>query len=297
MPRKPRLHVPGGLYHVILRGNNRRRIFFANDDWQRWTALVAQGLERYECRIHAYCWMTNHVHMAIQINERPLGDLMRWLGTQYARTTNKRISRTGHLFERRHRAILVDADAYLLMLVRYIHYNPVRAGLVTDPAQYQWSSHRAYLGQTNTDWLTTYWVLSMFAADRESGRRRYGGYMSETGEQDHAIALIHGGKDDPRLVGDDAFAERALGPLHRRVQAQSLDELIQEHCLPHGLTDVDLASNRRLRLHARIRAQIINQALTCGIATLAVLSRRFNRAESTLYRSWERYVRHNKSNQ
>jgi putative transposase len=295
MPRKPRLHVAGGLYHVILRGNNRQKIFFSDADRHRWMGLLATGLKRYRCRIHAYCWMTNHVHMAVQVSDRPLPHLMRWLGTQYARTTNKRMQRTGHLFERRHRAILVDADAYLLQLVRYIHCNPVRAGMVTDPVQYQWSSHRAYLCRTKTDWLTIDWVLSMFAANRKSGRQLYAAFMSETDDQDHAVLRIGGGADDVRRTNDDAVVDQTPDSPPKRVPTRSLDELIQDLCRPHDLTEADLVSNRRLRQHARIRAQIVDRALASGIATLAELSRRFNRAESTLYRSWERYVQTNRS--
>ena len=134
MPRKPRLHVPGGLYHVILRGNDRQNIFFDTEDRRRWESLIEEGLRRYKHRIHAYCWMTNHVHMAIQCHDVPLSGFMSLVASRYARSTNKKVNRTGHLFERRHRAILVQADSYLKELVRYIHFNPVRSGLVDDMA-------------------------------------------------------------------------------------------------------------------------------------------------------------------
>ena len=131
MPRKPRLHIPHGVYHVMLRGNDRQRIFFDADDHRCLEELFTGGLARYACRIHAYCWMPNHIHLAIQIEDRPLGALMQWVAAQYARVFNRRYRRSGHLFERRHRAIWVDADRYLLALVRYIHHNPVRAGIAS----------------------------------------------------------------------------------------------------------------------------------------------------------------------
>ena len=127
MPRKPRLHVPGGLYHVILRGNDRQAIYFSRADRRRWMRLLGEGIDRYRCRVHAYCWMTNHVHMAVQVSDVPLHRLMHWLAMTYSRQTNQRLGRTGHLFERRYRSKLVDADSYLLELVRYIHLNPVKA--------------------------------------------------------------------------------------------------------------------------------------------------------------------------
>jgi len=105
-------------------------------------------------RVHAYCWMTNHVHLLMQVSEVTLGRAMQRIASRYARAVQKRRGTTGHLFERRHRAILIDADSYLLELIRYIHLNPVRARIVTDPADYPWSGHRAYLGLENTCWLT-----------------------------------------------------------------------------------------------------------------------------------------------
>ena len=109
MRRKPRLHVPGGVYHVILRGNDRQNIFFAAADRRHWMALLRRGLDCYDARVHANSWMTNHIHMAVQVADVPLHRLMQWLAMSYARRINQRLGRTGHLFERRYRAcIFVD---------------------------------------------------------------------------------------------------------------------------------------------------------------------------------------------
>ncbi|MEM7283046.1 MAG: transposase, partial [Pseudomonadota bacterium] len=155
MPRRRRIHVPGGFYHVILRGNNRAPIFRQTEDRASWEALLSSGLKQYECSLHSYCWMTNHVHLAIQINEVPLGRLIRWLCTQYARWFNKKYERTGHLFERRHRAMYVLSEEYMTTLVRYIHRNPLEGKLVRDPIDYEWSSHRDYICGSRHTWLTT----------------------------------------------------------------------------------------------------------------------------------------------
>lgn len=179
MPRKPRLHVPGALYHVTARGNSRGPIFFADSDRWLWMRLITEGLDRYRCRIHAFCWMTNHIHMAVQVSDRRLGSFMNWVTSQYARVTNKRLDRSGHLFERRYGAKLVDSDSYLLQLVRYIHLNPVMAKVVEDPADYPWSSHRAYLGYHRPALLTVGWVLSCFGERRGEARRAYERFMAE----------------------------------------------------------------------------------------------------------------------
>ena len=133
MPRAPRLHVPGGLYHVILRGNHQQAVFDLAADYHLFEDLLARALRRYDARVHAYCWMTNHVHLAAQVGDARLGRLIQSVASTYARRKQQRVPTTGHLFERRYRAILVDTDAYWLTLVRYIHRNPVEAGIVADP--------------------------------------------------------------------------------------------------------------------------------------------------------------------
>jgi REP element-mobilizing transposase RayT len=137
MPRRPRIHVPGGLYHAILRGNHREAIFHCPDDYQAFEAIIAACLERYEARLHAYCWMPNH------------------------------------------RAKLVAADAYLLALVRYIHRNPVRAGLAVDPGEYSWSSHRAYLGHGRPWWLSTEMTLALLGSRASAPMDAYRRFMAE----------------------------------------------------------------------------------------------------------------------
>jgi REP element-mobilizing transposase RayT len=136
--------------HVILRGNHREPIFYCAADRDGFAALVGEVIERFRMCVHAYCWMTNHVHLLMQVNEVPLGQAMQRIASRYARSVQKRRTTTGHLFERRHRAILIDADSYLLELIRYIHLNPVRAHIVADPADFHWSGHRAYLGLETT---------------------------------------------------------------------------------------------------------------------------------------------------
>jgi len=128
MARKPRLHVPGGLYHVILRGNGGQDIFFDDEDRYHLYLLLQHGVERYGHRIHGFCCMTNHIHLAIQVADEPLSGIMQNLSFRYTRWINKKQARTGHLFQGRYKSILVDADSYVLELVRYLHLNPVRAG-------------------------------------------------------------------------------------------------------------------------------------------------------------------------
>jgi len=154
MARKPRLHVPGALYHVIWRGNEQRQVFFDEDDCYRFYALLEEGVSRFGYRVHGFCLMPNHVHLALQAGKDSLSRSMQNLAFRYTQATNRKLGRSGHLFQGRYKALLVDRDAYLLELVRYIHLNPVRARLVADLADYPWSGHQAYLGKVALPWLT-----------------------------------------------------------------------------------------------------------------------------------------------
>ena len=202
MPRPPRLHVPGGVYHVILRGNHRQAVFIEPSDRAMLDDLVAETLERFDARAHAYCWMTNHMHLALQVADAPLGPIVRRIAGVYARRIQRRLPTTGHLFERRYRSVLVDADAHLLRLVRYIHLNPLRAGLVVDPADYPWSGHRAYLGLASVPWLTTEFTLRLLGTNRNRARRAYSRLISAGGDPDDSAQF------SPRHAGRYAGARR-----------------------------------------------------------------------------------------
>ncbi|MCP4307705.1 MAG: transposase [bacterium] len=224
MARKPRLHVPGGLYHVMLGGNGGQDVFYDEEDRYHLYLLIQQGVERYGHRIHAFCCMTNHIHLAIQVAEDPLSGIMQNLSFRYTRWINKKQARTGHLFQGRYKAILVDAHTYLLELVRYIHLNPVRAGMVEKPEDYAWSGHRAYMGIETLPWLETDWVLSQFAKRLTTCRKRYAVFVKEGIEEGYRQEFHHGGEDG-RVLADDRFLEQVLG---KRVQPSpevSLEEI------------------------------------------------------------------------
>ena len=179
MPRSVRLHVPGGVYHVVLRGNHREALFSTADDRQILNDIVADSIGRHGARAHAFCWMSNHLHALLQIDHSPLGGIMQRIAMRYARHRHKTLRTTGHLFERRYRARLIRTDQYFLAALRYIHLNPVAARMVTDPEHYQWSSHKAYLGTVPVPWITTDFGLSLFGADPSRARAAYVRFLSQ----------------------------------------------------------------------------------------------------------------------
>lgn len=142
MPRKPRMYLAGVPAHVVQRGNNRDACFFCDEDYQFYMEVLGQGLRRYHVSLHAYCLMTNHVHLLFTPDdESGISLVMQHIGRLYVQYINRTYHRSGTLWEGRHKASLVNADEYLLKCYRYIEMNPVAAGMVTTPEQYRWSSY------------------------------------------------------------------------------------------------------------------------------------------------------------
>lgn len=285
MSRRPRLHVPGALYHVILRGNNRQEIFFSAADRVYLDELVARASGELGASIHAYCWMPNHVHMAVRIGDRPLGRLMQWVASRYAFHVNRRREATGHLFERRYRAILVDSDAYALQLVRYIHRNPVKAGLVSTPAEYPWSSHRQYLNCSRRNWVETDWIFRLFGHRRRSALAEYRRFVEDgAGDDDFPEELEQGSPDDERLTGADRLLAEVRVPEPPPEQQTTLDELVIGVARRHGVDPAVLSGPSRQRCLAGIRREIAREAVMRGIASPTQVARRLNRSDTAICR-------------
>jgi REP element-mobilizing transposase RayT len=278
MPRPLRIHLAGGFYHVTLRGNHQQDVFVAEQDRHLLNKIVARALERFGARLHAYCWMTNHLHFLLQAGNDPIGNPMRQIASEFARAMQSKLETTGHYFERRYHATLVDVDSYLLELLRYIHLNPVRAGLVRGAAQFPWSSHHAYTGARREAWVTTDFALQLFSADRSRAVTAYRRFVDSP--PDEALcARIEEGQD---LLGDDEFTasvSREALPGRRR---QTLVELIDEACRRFEFGPDRLQSPARDPYAMRVRAWIAHQARVRGIAVGAVVARALGRTEATL---------------
>lgn len=171
MARLPRLTVPGYPHHIIQRGNNRQAIFAEREDYEQLLAILEEHAKRSGVAVHAYVLMSNHFHLlATPEDSEGIPQMMQAVGRQYVRYFNRRQARTGTLWEGRYRSTLIQAERYLLACMAYIDLNPVRAGMVADPADYPWSSHANYIGR-RVDRLVTphplYWALgnTPFARD------------------------------------------------------------------------------------------------------------------------------------
>ena len=280
MPRLPRLHVSGGCYHVILRGNHRENIFSSDDDRRQLNTIVAEAIEKYRARIHAFCWMTNHLHALIQIADESLGKVVQRIAMKYSRYRHKELHTTGHLFERRHRAFLVDVDTYFLALLRYIHLNPVEAGMVNSADDYPWSSHHAYLGTEVLSWLTIDLGLGMFAQSFDAARVAYQSFINGnwcTNTSSNLVPSI-----DPRVIGTDRFLASLPPPRMKLRSFLTLADLASQVCEQENVSLEEVISVARVRRLSKARATIARRAIDERIASLHEVSRFLGRSPSSV---------------
>ncbi len=174
MARPFRIEFAGALYHITSRGDRRDAIYEDDEDRNAFFNMLAEVVELYNWICHAFCLMMNFYLLLIETVESNLSQGMRQLNGVYTQASNRRHNRFGHLFQGRFKGILVDKEAYLLELSRYVVLNPVRAGMVDTPAQWFWSSYRAMMGQAPVPkWLAVDGLLSQFGAVREEARQHY----------------------------------------------------------------------------------------------------------------------------
>jgi len=204
MARPLRIEFPGASYHVTSRGDRREAIYEDDADRAGFLDVLGEVVERYNWVCHSYCLMTNHYHLVVETPEANLSKGMRQLNGVYTQASNRRHGRVGHLFQGRFKGILVDKEAYLLALCRYVVLNPVRAGIVSQPEDWAWCSYRAAMGLSPAPkWLDVDGLLSHFGSDRRNAREHYRRFVhAGLGER------IWDGLRQQIYLGDDGFVEK-----------------------------------------------------------------------------------------
>jgi putative transposase len=281
MARKPRIHIEGAFYHVMLRGNAGQNIFNSPKYFLAFEELIEEGIERFGHRIHAYCWMKNHVHLAVEVGQQPLSKIIQNVSFRYTRWFNKKENQSGHLFQGRFKAILIEEDQYLLELVRYIHLNPVRAGLTEYPEEYPWSSHNTYIGLDQKWWLTRNSVLARFDAITGEAIKKYQQFVIE-GIGEERRPEFHNGPLEGRLLGDEDFVQNILKKREEPIAPLSLDLLIEKTCAHLNIDKVSLSSPSRQRKHSQARFIIAFLYTEYGNGLIIDIARYFSRDIATI---------------
>lgn len=223
MARPLRIEYPGALYHVISRGSEKKEIFKDNRDRVKYLELLEECCERFGIFLYCYVLMSNHYHLLLETPQGDLSKVMHWLNVCYVSYFNYRHKRSGPLLQGRYKAILVDKELYLLELTRYIHLNPYRAGMVKDPADYRWSTYRAYLGAAKrVKWVDFPSILSRFSNEEVTARRKYLDYVNQGIEEDTMDPMhnLHG----QVILGDKAFINSIKAMLDQQTISPEISE-------------------------------------------------------------------------
>ena len=205
MARPLRIEYPGAVYHVTSRGNEKKDIFKDDQDRATFLRILEHVNKRYHWLCHAYCLMGTHYHLLIETPDGNLALGMRQLNGVYTQARNKRYNKTGHIFQGRYKAILIQKDSHLLEVCRYVVLNPVRAGMVEKPDDWPWSSYRATAGlEQPPPCLITDWVLGQFGRARGAAEKEYRKFV----QLGIGKGTIWNEVKGQIILGEDAFVER-----------------------------------------------------------------------------------------
>jgi len=286
MPRSARLDAPGVLHHIIIRGIERRQIFKDDNDRADFLARLEKLLPVTKTSCFAWALIPNHAHFLFRTGNVPIATLMRRLLTGYAVYFNHRHKRSGQLFQNRYKSILCQEDAYLLELVRYIHLNPFRAGLVKsldELTNYPYCGHSSLMGNKTIDWQDADYVLTYFGKQRYSARKHYHSFVSEGIHQGRREDLMGGGlirslggwsaisrndlkgahlKSDERILGDSDFVDSLLSGTDEKLEryyevkrsGYDLDKAAKRAASLCDVTPEDIFSKSRQKSKVKARS-------------------------------------------
>jgi putative transposase len=272
MARKRRIEITGGLYHIITRGNNRRRIFDSEDDYLKFLAILESQKAKRPFYLYAYCLMPNHVHLLTEMLDDPMSRVMHELLTGYSQYYNRKYKKVGHLFQGRYKAILCQTDRYLGELVRYIHLNPVRAKMVARAENFEYSGHGAYLGLDRSGLVDAEPVLRHFGANKKRAIEVYAEFVNaalgERSQKEYYLA------SEGRMLGSEEFLDEVkhrigdyMGKRERRVRKRDLEAILKAAEKGTGLGRKEFCTNSKSRALVMIKEAIIAIGDENGILT------------------------------
>ena len=262
MARPLRITYPGAFYHITSRGNEQKSVFISKRDREKFLEYLESASERYNAIIHVYCLMDNHYHLLLETPSGNLPQIMRHINGAYTTYFNVKHDRAGHLFQGRYKAILVEKDEYAKELSRYIHLNPVRAGIVELPEEYEWSSYLSYIGKRKKlKWLYTDFILGYFSKTKSSSEKQY---------QIFVISLINSEYDSPldnvvasTILGQSDFVndikEKHLSDKKIDKEIPALKELADNISIDSINKEVDSIFSDQTRLSRNIKIYLIKE--------------------------------------
>jgi len=291
MARQARLDSPGTLHHVMIRATQGQPLFQEGKDRLNFLSRISKVSEGTGARILAWVLMSNHVHLLMFSGPPGISKFMRRLLTGYALWYNRKYHRRGHLFQDRYKSIVCEEEAYLLELVRYIHLNPLRAGIVKSIEgldRYPWTGHGVLVGRSKNDWQERQYILRQFGEARAKAVRAYRKFIEEGKDQGRRDDLVGGRRGrsmggwsqvlslrgekkevehDGRILGGEDFVAQILKEADKRLTRQlklggrkkPIDEIRKKFCKEGGIDEEELRSGGKRRKVSQIRAKISYQ--------------------------------------
>jgi putative transposase len=238
MARALRIQYPGALYHVTSRGNDRKKIYLSKADYVKFTEYLRDACEKFKVLLHCYVLMGNHYHIVVETPLANLSSFMHYLNGSYTTYVNVKTKHCGHLFQGRYKALLIDGDSYLLEVSRYVHLNPVRAGLAERPESYPYSSYAAYTAHHDDALVFRDRILSMISNNRRQTPGYYRQFVEEAMSEpsSNPFEKLHGGiilgkkefiRDVLRRIESETLKDRGIARRKEFIPAPTLDALIE----------------------------------------------------------------------
>lgn len=320
MPRQARLDIPGALHHIMLRGINKSSIFEDDKDRLHFLDRLGANVAAADAQVYAWVLMTNHVHILFKSGRHGISEVMRKQLTWYAQYYNRRHGRTGHLFENRYKSVLCDEDNYLLALIRYIHLNPIRAGMVRtrdELDRYPWCGHSAVAGNRKCRWMDADYVLAQFDDTRRKARDEYrrfveegigmgrqpeltgGGLIRSKGGWSQVLSARRSGQTeeyDERILGSGEFVsailkeaeEKVLLQLKLRRNGGTLSKIVDAECNSAKISPQEVKAGSRRRVVSALRIKIAKRGLDELGMSLAEIARHVGVSTSGIARAIKR---------
>lgn len=291
MARPLRIIYPGAFYHVTSRGNEKKDIFKSRRDREKFLEYLTSASERYGAVIHAYCLMSNHFHLLLETPSGNISQIMSHIIGAYTTYFNIKRKRAGHLFQGRYKAILVEADEYAVELSRYIHLNPVKAGIAVEPGEYQWSSYRSYIGEALLpEWLKTSYILSCFGKKEPTARKNYCDFVEKLDVEKYESPLNNaiGGS----ILGSPGFIEEITEThLKGREEDKGIPALRHFSGKP-SLEDIINAAKEAIRDNEKLARQAgIYLCHKYSGAALKEIANKFDVGETAIGEASKRFIK------
>jgi len=262
MARPLRIVYEGAFYHITARGNERKNIFRSRKDYEKFLSYLTDSVHKFGMVLHAFVLMTNHYHLIVESPKANLSSFMHALNSAYTTYFNIKRKRAGHLFQGRYKAFVVDADNYLLELSRYIHLNPVRAGMAEKPEEYPYSSLRSYFFPKEETMVVRGLIWDMISGERKKAPQRYREFVASAllEKSGNPFEKVYGGA----ILGGEGFIKEVLQRLnaqslrsketsHRRALASTtshMDEIIHLLSIHFGVSEEKVVTSSPYRGYA-----------------------------------------------